>query len=214
METFSALLALCGGNSPVTDEFPSQRPVTRNFDVFLLCVWINGWVNNREADCDTIVMLLEQMVKGRYKRLSCKHTSKHKITIYKPLYSAPSITSKCHLHYTSWNKAYLILSYSKMIPGWHWKWRCPTTSLTINSLMPSDVYVHQWTKPLLIPLLNQRWLIVDCTHGNKFVWNQKSKYDFLEIAICNIPAILSWTQCIRTICIHQHYAGRYLSTKL
>ena len=34
METFSALLALCERNSPVTGEFPSQRPVTRSFDVF------------------------------------------------------------------------------------------------------------------------------------------------------------------------------------
>ena len=34
METFSALLALGAGNSPVTGEFPSQRPVTRSFDVF------------------------------------------------------------------------------------------------------------------------------------------------------------------------------------
>ena len=34
METFSALLALCTGNSPVTGEFPSQRPVTWTFDVF------------------------------------------------------------------------------------------------------------------------------------------------------------------------------------
>ena len=34
METFSALLALCAGNSPVTCEFPSQRLVTRIFDVF------------------------------------------------------------------------------------------------------------------------------------------------------------------------------------
>ena len=34
METFSALLALCAGNSPITGEFPSQRPVTRSFDVF------------------------------------------------------------------------------------------------------------------------------------------------------------------------------------
>ena len=34
METFSALLAFCAANSPVTGEFPSQRPVTRNFDVF------------------------------------------------------------------------------------------------------------------------------------------------------------------------------------
>ena len=34
MEAFSALLALCAGNSPVTGEFPAQRPVTRSFDVF------------------------------------------------------------------------------------------------------------------------------------------------------------------------------------
>ena len=33
METFSALLALCVGNSPVTGEFPVQRPVTRSFGV-------------------------------------------------------------------------------------------------------------------------------------------------------------------------------------
>ena len=34
METFSALLALCAGNSPVSGEFLAQRPVTRSFDVF------------------------------------------------------------------------------------------------------------------------------------------------------------------------------------
>ena len=34
METFSALLAIYAGNSPVPGEFPAQRPVTRNFDVF------------------------------------------------------------------------------------------------------------------------------------------------------------------------------------
>ena len=33
METFSALLALCAGNSPVTGEFPTQRPVMQSFDV-------------------------------------------------------------------------------------------------------------------------------------------------------------------------------------
>ena len=66
METFSALLALCAGNSPVTGEFPSQRPVTRSFDVsFLIGAWTNGWVNNRDtgdlrrhrAHHDVIVMM-------------------------------------------------------------------------------------------------------------------------------------------------------------
>ena len=34
METFSALLAICAGNSPVPGEFPAQRPVARSFEVF------------------------------------------------------------------------------------------------------------------------------------------------------------------------------------
>ena len=33
-QTFSASLSLCEGNPPVTGRFPSQRPVTGNFDVF------------------------------------------------------------------------------------------------------------------------------------------------------------------------------------
>ena len=46
METFSALLAICTGNSPASGEFPTQRPVTRSFDVsFDLC--INKWLRKQ-----------------------------------------------------------------------------------------------------------------------------------------------------------------------
>ena len=34
METFSTLLALSAGNSPVTDDFSAQGPVTQSFGVF------------------------------------------------------------------------------------------------------------------------------------------------------------------------------------
>ena len=34
MKTFSTLLALCAGNSPVTGEFSHKKPVARGFDVF------------------------------------------------------------------------------------------------------------------------------------------------------------------------------------
>ena len=34
MDTFSALLAICAGNTPVPGEFPAQKPVTQSFDVF------------------------------------------------------------------------------------------------------------------------------------------------------------------------------------
>ena len=48
METFSALLAICAGNSPVTGEFPAQRPVTRSCDVFS-DLRLNKRFNNIEA---------------------------------------------------------------------------------------------------------------------------------------------------------------------
>ena len=72
METFSALLVICAGNSPVTGEFPAQRPVTRSLDIFSICVWINGWVNKREAGdlrrhrahYDAIVMISEKNATG------------------------------------------------------------------------------------------------------------------------------------------------------
>ena len=48
--TFSVSLALCAGNSPVTGEFPSQRPVTWSFDVFFDLCLKNCWANNRERE--------------------------------------------------------------------------------------------------------------------------------------------------------------------
>ena len=36
-------------NSPVPGEVATQRPATQSFDIFLICVWINGWVNDGEA---------------------------------------------------------------------------------------------------------------------------------------------------------------------
>ena len=49
METSSALLALCAGNSPVTGEFPAKRPVTQSMIISLVCARINAWVNSLEA---------------------------------------------------------------------------------------------------------------------------------------------------------------------
>ena len=34
MEAFTALLAICAGNSPITGEFPAERAMTRGFDIF------------------------------------------------------------------------------------------------------------------------------------------------------------------------------------
>ena len=49
METFSALLALCAGNSPVPENSPHKGQWRGALMFSLIFAWINDWVNNREA---------------------------------------------------------------------------------------------------------------------------------------------------------------------
>ena len=49
METFSALLALCAGNSPVPVNSPHKGQWRGTLMFTLICARINDWVNNREA---------------------------------------------------------------------------------------------------------------------------------------------------------------------
>ena len=49
MESFSASLALCAGNSPVPVNSPHKGQWRENLMFPLICAWINDWVNNREA---------------------------------------------------------------------------------------------------------------------------------------------------------------------
>ena len=49
METFSALLALCEGNSLGTGEFPSQSQWCESLMFSLIWARTNGWVNHRDA---------------------------------------------------------------------------------------------------------------------------------------------------------------------
>ena len=45
-EKFSMLLAICAGNSPVRGESPYKGQWRGALMFCLICVWINGWVNN------------------------------------------------------------------------------------------------------------------------------------------------------------------------
>ena len=49
METFSALLALCAGNSPVPVNSPHKGQWRGALMFSLICARINDWVNNREV---------------------------------------------------------------------------------------------------------------------------------------------------------------------
>ena len=91
METFSALLALCEGNPPVT----SLRPVTRSFDVSLTCAWTNGWAINQDiGDLRLCGAYYDVTVMG--------------ITKYTLKREDPNKTRSRRMSYTSWEKSVLI----------------------------------------------------------------------------------------------------------
>ena len=49
VETFSALLALCKGDPPVTGGYPHKGQWREALTFSLICAWTNGWANNRDA---------------------------------------------------------------------------------------------------------------------------------------------------------------------
>ena len=49
METFSALLAFCAGNSPVPVNSPHKGQWREALMLSFICAWTNSWLNNRDA---------------------------------------------------------------------------------------------------------------------------------------------------------------------
>ena len=74
---FSASLAICAGNSPVTSEFPAQRPVTQSFNVFydlrqnkrLSKQWWGWWFETPSRPFDVIVMCIVLWLVGSVQSL-------------------------------------------------------------------------------------------------------------------------------------------------
>ena len=78
METFSALLVICAGNSPVTGEFPHKGQWRENLMFSLVCTWTNSWANNEDAGdfrrhCahyGVIVIYLQEQLHGFFLSMS------------------------------------------------------------------------------------------------------------------------------------------------
>ena len=87
METFSALLALCAGNSTVLVNSPHKGQWRRALMFSLRCAWINDWVNNREAGdlrChrghyDVIVMYSMAMLRQTFLYKNVLNTSQNAV---------------------------------------------------------------------------------------------------------------------------------------
>ena len=79
-KTFVNVKGVCG-KSLVTSEFPSQRPVTRSFEIYIYIYLTNGWANNRDAGdlrrhCahyDVIVMVFESWKMWKINAVPCRY---------------------------------------------------------------------------------------------------------------------------------------------
>ena len=172
METFSALLAICAGNSPVTGEFPAQRPVTRSSDVFfdlhinklLSKQWWGWWLRRHRAHYDVTVMgrgITHFSRKGNQWNKNITLSMKSSISAFGGRYIKPTML-------LSFNGNWHFLISIKPIPDAHWIYCSACLSANIlhntrqfsnhnllhalcmfNILCPSDAYMRQGTGSVL-----------------------------------------------------------------
>ena len=137
METFSALLAICAGNSPVPGEFPAQRPVTRSFDAFFdvglnkrlskqwwgcfdvfFDVGLNkrGWVNNGEAGDlrryrthNDVIVMLPYWASDRMSNIRILEKTEHIIMTSNCI---GDLTFHIHNYTTIWHQTVYVISPS------------------------------------------------------------------------------------------------------
>ena len=83
---FSALLAFCEENTPVTSGFHLQGPVARSFDVSLICAWTNGWKQPRRRWLRSyrahyhVTIMHRSFLKGNAKyKLSTMNLARHNL---------------------------------------------------------------------------------------------------------------------------------------
>ena len=141
------MMTLSNGNIfRVTDllcgEFPPQSPVTRRFNVLLICAWINGWVNNRKtadfrhhrAHYDVTVMSL--FVAAAWPRVRWKYFCryvffKHAWEVY-----AKSLRSSLILNHK------LLFRFKFMCVNYIWWIHFDFTRKTISLFHTNNNYIH------------------------------------------------------------------------
>ena len=152
METFSALLAICARNSPVLGEFPGKGQLLEALMFSLICVWINDWVNDREAGdlrryrahYDVLVMCSSALIgTGLYSQLCIINRS----YIMKPIYiKAADENDNSRLALPAINRSHLIENINELTDS------------------PSHKTTQIWKDVMWAPRTNQR------KAGNGKIW--------------------------------------------
>ena len=133
MGTFSALLDLCVGNSPVAGEFPAHRPVTRSFDVFF-----DLRLNKR---------LSKQLWGWWFETLSCSLWHHCNRAWWEGVYPSSLLCTLVKLYI--WKDYYWINDCWSLI-GWE--------DYMINMMTSSNVRIFRVTGPLCGKFTGPRWI--------------------------------------------------------
>ena len=147
METFSGLLAFRAGNSLVVGKFPSQRPVTRSFDIFF-DLHLNKRLSKQPGRCWFETPSVTPMP-WRY-LLSKSHAMNimlHWVFAKMHLYSIPIHTILCILgvhEYVYNTRLCVYLKVNYWLSGLYFHCiSCGYSALTIYVHWPSDFYFNQ-----------------------------------------------------------------------
>ena len=178
MESFSALLALCAGNSPGPVNSPHKGQWRGALMFSLIYTWINDWVNNREAGdflCHRGHYNVNVMneIMGRYGKKSWKRKQPqwlHYTMKTQVLCQNDVVTSFCPINGVSittcaqWNVVW-IRFWPSAVALWHGSCDIQHSIFINNTLRPS-IYGRHIPDDILTPfscmhwkMLYIRWLI-------------------------------------------------------
>ena len=189
-ETFSALLAFCAGNSPVPGEFPTQRPVTRSFDVFF-----DPRPNKR---------LSKQSWAWWFETLSCslwRHCNDHTFTVTScDGYSVSTLpTTRPFVQQLSHANSDFCLAHKG--PLTHWGRATHICVIKLTIIGSDNGFRLTGVKPLSESMLGYlNWTLRNKLQGN---FNRHSYIFIQENAFKNVvrvmTAILSQAQCVNVV---------------
>ena len=161
METFSALLALCAGNSPVLVNSPHKGQWRGALMFSLICAWINDWVNNREAGdlrrhrghydvhvmhCVLHIIMLPILLQGISVFLSCNGTRQIFIHSFHITDHLLTVTVEWWQHFRMLRNGYCLSWVASASATRNGLSRgLPTRKAVIDILsVPNDIYTMVW----------------------------------------------------------------------
>ena len=174
METFSALLAICAGNSPVPAEFPAERPVTRSVDVFF--------------DLRLTKRLSKQSWGWWFETLPrplCCHSSA--LTLAETLFASPETTHDGHPNETP--RRNRVLGFPSMCLPWYlhganevcWRTGSINTVVKVHIMCALEhLNIEVWRQPTF--------------SSNTF--SSKKKFGFFEVSLKFVLTNKVWWQCL------------------